>query len=271
MHTKSPRGFIGLGALIAIIIGLIVVGGGAYYVVHQSATTPTNTAPSAQNTPNTTQNTATPPAASNGTSNQPSATIDQSALHQEVVLDGSPVITGMVSNTDKITLHITGLKNLAHPDTTDGTFYINPPVNGRWSVTLPNSNIQWSPGTYPVEVRGANGSVLASGTLKVVLPAAVDQSSLNANAGRVTITGTAPTIPLIAVVLFGGSNRGQVASGTVQVVNGRWSFAANLSAGTYTVWLIDGTKPIRWGYNGGALMQGSVLWSSGYNSNLTVQ
>ena len=36
MNIKTQRGFIGLGALIAIILGLVVVGGGAYYIGHQN-------------------------------------------------------------------------------------------------------------------------------------------------------------------------------------------------------------------------------------------
>ena len=35
---QSNKGFIGLGAIIAIVVGLIVVGGGAYYIGHQNAT-----------------------------------------------------------------------------------------------------------------------------------------------------------------------------------------------------------------------------------------
>ena len=40
--SNFQKGFIGLGALIAIVLGLIVIGGGAYYVIHQ------NTSPATQ-------------------------------------------------------------------------------------------------------------------------------------------------------------------------------------------------------------------------------
>src|SRR5665213_2128127 len=47
---QTQRGFIGLAALIAIVLGLIVIGGGAYYVMHQQSSSPTPSDNSLDNT-----------------------------------------------------------------------------------------------------------------------------------------------------------------------------------------------------------------------------
>ena len=97
----------------------------------------------------------------------PSATIDQDSLTQPE--NGSLTITGTASNTNEITLYVanfTNLKNNTYESGYQSFGYIEP-VNGHWSRTLPNSNIAWTVGEYPVQVRDIDGNVLASGTLTI--------------------------------------------------------------------------------------------------------
>jgi hypothetical protein len=99
----------------------------------------------------------------------PSATIDQNSLTQPENVEH--VITGTASNTNKITLYIANFtENNTYKSGYQSFGYIEP-VNGRWSSTLPDSNIGWSVGTYPIEVRDMNGvNVLANGTLTISAP-----------------------------------------------------------------------------------------------------
>jgi hypothetical protein len=58
---NTQKGIISLGLLIAIILGLLVVGGGAYYVGHQNAAPETTVYQDEANTPPVTQTTTRPP------------------------------------------------------------------------------------------------------------------------------------------------------------------------------------------------------------------
>ena len=60
-------------------------------------------------------------------SGQPSATIDQSSLSQEVVQGGSPTLAGAASNTSAVDIYLNG----------EDTIYASV-TNGRWSTPLPN-------------------------------------------------------------------------------------------------------------------------------------
>lgn len=54
---KNQKGFIGLPVLIAIILGIVILGGGAYLVTHQNATPKISLAPDQTNTAENTQTT----------------------------------------------------------------------------------------------------------------------------------------------------------------------------------------------------------------------
>jgi hypothetical protein len=82
---KNPKGFISIGILIAIILGVVIVGSGAYYVMQQSSSSQesTNTPPTSNTPPVTTkQNTQTPTTPSN----------TAPALACDIKTDGSAIV-----------------------------------------------------------------------------------------------------------------------------------------------------------------------------------
>lgn len=144
---QNKRGFIGLPVLIWIVLGLIVVGGGAYYIVHQQTpsqtaldnfdnvqTLPTNTttsnpAPTQAQTTNTqTQNTTT--------NNSPFATINQTSL-----------------TTNSRTTKITG--TCGNVVGTIVIYVIRDKVSLP-STSLPSGDIVWSDSTTPGQTLDAN-------------------------------------------------------------------------------------------------------------------
>src|SRR5882672_5770087 len=138
---KTQRGFVSAAFLIAIVLGLIVVGGGAYYVMHQQSPSPTlsdNTLDNSQtlpttNTQATTNTTAQPaPVQNNSTPNgiKVSATIDPSSLFSN---SGNPTIRGAATGLSKITVSVSSLDTKCGV----GDYYVNSDVsvvNGEWSA-----------------------------------------------------------------------------------------------------------------------------------------
>lgn len=167
---QNQRGFIGVGVVLLIVLGLIVVGGGAYYVGHQSASqTATKnfdnvpTLPTTNNPAQATTNTSTQTTQTQNTQTQKiTATIDQSSL---TTLSTTPTITGTATGEAIFGINIT---NDNDQRLYSGKLSV---VNGRWSLKVSPALL---PGTYPVYVYATPLSgdttknvALASGTLIV--------------------------------------------------------------------------------------------------------
>ena len=127
----TQKGFAGLSVLIALVLGLVVVGGGAYLVVHKS-----------------TIKEVTP---------LPYATFDQSSLSQEEpARTAGPVITGTASGVDSVQICTEGLC----------LGYVSV-IEGHWSKDLANNKMSFLKGTYPLALSDSKGRELATGTLVI--------------------------------------------------------------------------------------------------------
>ncbi len=147
MHNQ--RGFIGVGVLVAILIGIVVLGGGAYYVVNQQSTAqtasenfdnvqalPANTTTS-NPAPTKTQTTNTPTQTQSAPANtSPFATINQASLTTNLRY---AKITGACGNTvGTIAIYV---------------------IRGKVSLpstSLPSGDVVWSDSTTPGQTLDAN-------------------------------------------------------------------------------------------------------------------
>lgn len=187
------RGFAPLGLILILVIGLAVIGGGAYYIAHRNDAFyndlhPLSEMPAAP-TPNqtTTNRQATHPSPVPQTSTSPTATIHQSSL---AATSTNPTITGMVSGTTAISVvvfkgNITAPKAsrsvmpsvwLSLPYVTgggsDGRFPSITISKGRWSYSTSGyyTGYDFSNGTYTVGVyddENSTHNLLASGILTI--------------------------------------------------------------------------------------------------------
>lgn len=190
---KNQKGLVGLPVLIWIVLGLIVVGGGAYYVMHQTPSQPVseNNLDNSQTLPTNTTNPVSPQNSqtTQGTTNmQSSATIDQSSL----TTDSSTLLhlTGTVSGTASISVEVGGSWGLS----TDrgGGIIIS---NGHWSTrtSYDPADSPFAPGTYPVYVTdNKSGKLLTSATLTV-------KASSNTSTPTLPVSSAAPSVKVVHI------------------------------------------------------------------------
>lgn len=201
---KNHQGFIGVGILIAILVGLSVLGGGAYFVMHQtpSQTGSENsdnvqTMPTANNPIQTTANTPAQTTQTQNTEIKATATIDKNSL---TTSSSKPTITGTFSNTNGIEVIVTrgtlpsdGLMSamVSQPVWSDrsdhgGGVMLNGTSAGTWSNTISTAlqNGTYRVGIYQdtlyypqTDANMAKNSrrLLASGTLVVNAPSSVSR------------------------------------------------------------------------------------------------
>ncbi len=137
---QNQRGFVGVGVLIAILIGLAVLGGGAYYVVQQNSTPQTASENILDNTTPTNEQNLVP---TNTVSTKVSIAIDASALTQSA---DNPIITGTAKGVSSVIVEIRNPKAAG----TVGSVMMaesTPVVNGKWSIAAPAVA---SAGTYKI-------------------------------------------------------------------------------------------------------------------------
>lgn len=159
---KNHRGFIGVGILIAILVGLAVLGGGVYFVMHQTPSqTGSENFDNVQTTNNPVQTTVnTPTQTTQNTEIKTTATIDKNSL---TTSSSKPTITGTFSNTNGIevivtagTLPLDGLMSamVSQPIWSDrsdhgGGVVLNGTSAGTWSNTISTT---LKNGTYRVGI-----------------------------------------------------------------------------------------------------------------------
>lgn len=204
----NQRGFIGLPVLIAILLGIVVLGGGAYFVVQQQ--TPTQTAtenfdnvqtlPTTNNQAQTQTNTNTQtgastqnPVAQDTVVKKPSATIDSLVLTST-----NRTITGTASGVSSVNVglydHTTAKFNEWTMVSAANVAESIPVVNGRWSFTVSGSDYLVNGTTVRVTYDGPNPGtndvvVLASGTLTVATSQGTQATNvLPTTIGRCVVT-----------------------------------------------------------------------------------
>ena len=168
-HMGSHKGFVWL-PLLLVILGVLVLGGGAYYVIRQNATP---VIPIYQEATTEPTQTATQPTTQVATTVGPGtkiiATIDSSSLTSN---SGSPVITGMFSGaslTDMSVFVVDGTQTL--PKQYQGPGSINALADGpqqayvNGQTTFPGSTL--ASGHYAVRLIKPEGGVLEPGTYTV--------------------------------------------------------------------------------------------------------
>lgn len=242
---QLKRGFVGVGVLIAILVGLAVLGGGAYYVVHQQSATQipadnfnneilptTNIQPSQQTqaTANTTMAASAPTCLL--TVKIPTITknnISGTNSNFEIAQGQSATISWSTTNADYGGVVEAG----KFPSGEAGTILAS--GSGSVSPTMDT--------TYVLKFEGKNGQVKCGATIKVTggAPSAtVDKSSLTDTSGTPTLSGTASNVMEVSIQV---APKAKVVGGefiTAKVGNGRWSapfskYVAPLVTGEYTV------------------------------------
>lgn len=248
----TSRGFISLGLILLLVIGLGILGGGWWYVSKQhQGTNPQSgvatTTAAGEETTATTRAVIT---------DHVSAAIDPNSL---MATSGTPTITGSASSITFVTIHIAG---------SGPGFAVVPVVNGHWSVTI-NSNV-FDPSIFTTDVANsgidylANGKYtvdvypgsldatgiqastrLVRGTLTVNInsnhaSATIDKSSLSQTVsrydGQPVITGTASNANAVDIYINGSD------VSFAEVINGHWSAtipSKNLTFTTGSTWSIE--------------------------------
>lgn len=197
MHNQ--RGFIGIGVLIAILVGLAVFGGGAYYAVRQQAPSQTTSdnfdnvqqLPTTNNPAQTTTNTPTQTTQTTQTQNtqtqKATATIDKSSLTSNsstptisgtatsdigiFIAKGKVAVTSPIS-TDSQNYAWRYWGHLGKCQSTTGDFCGFDILDGRWSTQVFGPGITLGDGTYTVIITDSiigkdKANVLASDTLTI--------------------------------------------------------------------------------------------------------
>jgi hypothetical protein len=249
MHTQ--RGFIGIGMLIAILAGIAIIGGGAYYVVRQQAvlqtpsenldnvqTLSTNSTTSQQTKTNA--STDTIPRQNPGTApSLYSISPSSVAIGSEVTLKGS----GLMGQNESIVIDgkyevsvmkagfVNGIyENYFDESTTNAslTFTLPATVHGMGcrgsKVPCTSAPEKLLPGPHTLYVQNSNGK--SNSLTFTVTPfqgsATIDQSSLHSSSGYPIVSGTASGVTQL-YISFDADNTGYVTD-SVPVVNGRWLF-----------------------------------------------
>ena len=161
--THNQRGFINVGVFIALVLGLAVLGGGAYYVMRQSP----SQQPQQQNV-------------------SASATIDQSSL---TTTSTTPTITGTATGDAIFGINVTTDNNQRLYSSKLSV------TNGRWSISVSPALL---PGTYPVYVYATPLS--GDATKNVALTSGVLIVNTAASSGKPTANEISFTTPAGYVV-----------------------------------------------------------------------
>ncbi|MDB5224983.1 MAG: hypothetical protein JWO43_605 [Candidatus Adlerbacteria bacterium] len=173
---NKQAGFISIGLLLAIILGVAVVGGGSYYVMQKMSVPQPEVV--AQNEADSQQTTQTSP---NG--------VTINSLTSAV---GNPTLTGKagtISKASDLYISVYGQDGKVW-----GSGNADPVItNGRWSIQVgaPDSTFKLSPGSYTVYV-GDPRAPLAQGTLTITSPESTSTTKTQENvtaAPTINVTG----------------------------------------------------------------------------------
>ncbi|MEK7612952.1 MAG: hypothetical protein AAB449_02290 [Patescibacteria group bacterium] len=245
---QYQRGFVGVGVLIAILVGLAVFGGGAYYIVQQQ--TPTQTA--SDNFDNLQQ------LPTNTTTSNPAPTQAQTAQTKTNAsatfsVPGSFTITlgQTIKETGAATPVSITLKemNFADGDVAVGAYCpmveLSNDVAPKQTVPICPGNPNYVPYLYQGLSFTITNSSKTSASFSVAAttkaPAAtIDASSLWSSLLSPTITGTGANLDKVRILMGSGVSTVEADgnNGYVSIVNGRWSAtfsAANFSSGKYPI------------------------------------
>jgi len=245
---QNQRGFVGVGVLIAILVGLAVLGGGAYYVVQQQAPTqiasdnfdnvetlPTNT---------TTSNPAPIQTQTTQTNTNTSATF--SVPGSFTIVPGQTIKETGAATPVSITLKE---MNFADGDVAVGVYCpmveLSNGVAPKQTVPICPGNPNYVPYLYQGLSFTITNSSATSASFSVAAttkaPAAtIDASSLLSNLLSPTITGTGANLDKIRILMGTGASTVEADgnNGYVSIVNGRWAAtfnAANFTNGKYSI------------------------------------
>jgi hypothetical protein len=209
MQNKlNQRGFGVVGLL--IILGLVIIGGGAFwYLQNKSATT----ANSALQTVTNTERTHTSPSAA------PSATIDKNSL---ITNSLTPTLTGTATGLSEVAIDVLDLS--AEPAA--GSQYVThdsaPVINGHWSDTLVSSPKLKYDHTYGIRVYDDPAGVNVKGTLTIGKAQSVSVSVTCELNGQSYPNGTKQSIT-------SSSNGGMPITDPFVCQDGQWLDVFNLS------------------------------------------
>jgi len=291
----SQGGFLWLPIL--IVLGLIAISGGVYFVMHQNATPQQTQTQQATNAPGMRQ-ASTPTVASTN----PSAAFNQSSLTTTAVSE-LPTITGTYANITGDLAIVIASSTVSLPQNSfpssvvfkdhadDGGFltesppiplsemrsYASPPHSGTFTddIVPPLQAGIYAIGIYTYhqnptgDISKKDIALLTTGTLTVnaetgIPSARIDQNSLTSTSRSVTITGSASNIKEVWLDLQ-DTSVGQWAAASSPVVNGRWSatiLPLDFGGNTASVGVVDA--------NGDVLASGIVTVEPPQFSAITV-
>jgi len=253
---KTQRGFVSAAVLIAIVLGLIVIGGGAYYVVNQQSTaqTPSENFENIPATPTTntqTQTTTKSPTQQTQAQNPKVQTV-------EILSVNYPSLTYRVNKIEDSNAWLriidvpSGLSMWQKSEIAVGTHEIN--LTG---LELPyeSRKISLAPGTYRLRLEvfiGGVGKILAeSGTFTVpgtvvAVPTCTITGNLSANSTTLTWTSKNADEAYLAhspgmggsAIIYGLNNGKKVSLNGSEAVNivandGYWLVVRNARGATY--------------------------------------
>lgn len=159
---NTSRGFVSFGLILAVIIGLVVLGGAGYYATQKNALQTSNK--NATTTQQVQQSASqSVPSSDTSADTKASVTIDQSSL---TTTSGTPTITGTEKSPGYGVLNV----NILEANTGEQLFSGNIPVtNNTWAFKVSSEfSVRHSslvPGIYKVVVSDKSGSVLAEDNL----------------------------------------------------------------------------------------------------------
>ena len=240
---QSQGGFIGASVLIAILVGLAVLGGGAYYIVHQQSS-PQTVSDSFDNV-QTLPPTKTPPQT---TAKTPALTAGSQTPITESNISFSASRASEI-NPDRYSFYAT------LPAGTSYSEYSNYSIEfGDGEKEQGSGCIDWCsgpswyhtyqiPGTYVARLIGRDGKTIKSVTVtprKTTYPTASvdspDAQWLILNHGDVSISGTSANTATIRVSIRDDKTAASVfESGFFDASSGKWSVTTALPIGIYFV------------------------------------
>ena len=258
-NMKIDRGFVGVATLILIVLGLIVIGGGAYYVMHQNSASQTP-----QNYPNISTNSEPETGAPNNST--PVQVAPSQAVNNVVLQNTSTSFTvpSSITLTSGESMMQSGSANPVSIKLTDSTV-----ADGNGSAEYcPNvvlSNGIAADRTVMICPDNPNYLPVLYGDLSILLThasasqatfsvsatnnapsATIDSSSLMSSSPNPTITGSAFNLKNVRVEIHANgrvydAGNDQV-TGSVPVSNNRWTGTftqVSLSPGSYPIAIID--------------------------------